>query len=456
MASRSSSGMGVLVALVIFILLSMALLLTTMLFYTKQQKALAQQKQAETDLSLYVKAAEKNRDDIKRIAADAERDNASVVTFLKQQQDSIMRRVGGSPNLTLNDLTAQARALGIDEGESLIEEIKQLRQELSVAEENARVLAEERDVAKAIAEEQTSRSEDLETSHQRTVDELNVRIDEIQAQADSYRRQVEQAEQQMDDRVADIRNRYEQEITDLTRRLETEQGNSAQLADAVQSLQERLKTVNVGIGSEDALVDGEIIRTLENNEVFVNLGRRDHVVLGMTFEVYGSAADIRPNAAGEVPRGKATVELVRINDNVSTARVIRSTAGRAVVEGDVLVNAIYDRNKEYSFFVFGDFDITGDSSAGDRDNEVIESRIREWGGAIRDEFSGDIDFLVLGVAPEKPGPLRPGATPPEVRNWIAEQKNYEQYQEYLERARDLSIPVLNQNRLLTLIGYYNQ
>ena len=31
---------------------------------------------------------------------------------------------------------------------------------------------------------------------------------------------------------------------------------------------------------------------------------------------------------------------------------------------------------------------------------------------------------------------------------------YEDYNAYLQKAQKLSIPVVNQNRLLTLIGYY--
>ncbi|MFW5653876.1 MAG: hypothetical protein ACOC0P_07495, partial [Planctomycetota bacterium] len=228
-----------------------------------------------------------------------------------------------------------------------------------------------------------------------------------------------------------------------------------QLEQDNRTLIETVKSTRISRQSEADLADGEIVRVLQDDNVFINLGRSDQVVLGMSFDVYSNATELRRNAQGQIPQGKATIEITQVGETTSTARVTRSTPGRGVVEGDIIVNPIYDRDKSYSFFVFGDFDLDGENGPSDLETQLVKSRIRDWGGEVRDEFRGDIDFLVLGQQPTRP--VQPPTNAPLVvwQRYENEVRFYTQYQDYLDKAESLSIPVLNQNRLLTLIGYYS-
>ncbi len=454
MASRSNSGMGVLVALVIFIMLTITLLLLLMLFYTKADKEAQAREAAESAARDFIRQDERNRDDISRLKSEAASEGKSVVIYLRDQIQSTMRKVAGNGNLSPARLGTQLEQLGMAEGESLTGLVTTLRTQLKDAQDEIASLGSELNNAHTRLGEEVARREQMQSDQQTTIASLNADIAATKQRADRYQAQVEQSEKDMEDRVRKIRDNLEQQIASLTEQLERRDVTIAGLQDTVTSLNSRLRESTVSNIDEGQLTDGEIVRLVGNNEVFINLGSKQHIVLGMTFNVYGSTAEMRPDASGQVPQGKATVEVTRIGETTSTARIIRTTPGRAVVEGDLLVNPVYDRNKEYTFFVFGQFDLDGENGTSELETEIVNSRIKEWGGTIRDKFSGDIDFLVLGVAPTMPLQPRSDATPPEVLKYRRERQFYEDYQNYLDRAGKLSIPVLNQNRLLTLIGYY--
>src|SRR5690606_28782316 len=103
-----------------------------------------------------------------------------------------------------------------------------------------------------------------------------------------------------------IRGDYETQIAELERSLEAQRAAAAQLQDDVASLQQRIQGVKVSQYDEATLVDGEVVRVLDGDDVFINRGAGDNIVLGMTFEVYGSTREMRPDARGITPRGKAT------------------------------------------------------------------------------------------------------------------------------------------------------
>jgi len=454
MASRSNSGMGVLVALVIFIMLTITLLLLLMLFYTKADKEAQARVAADSAARDFIRTEERTRDDIGRLKAEAMKDGKSVVIYLRDQIQTIMRDVAGTPNLTPTRLKTQLEQLGMAPGESLTGLVTTLRTQLKDSQDRITSLEGELDTAHVQLADQVARNERLHVDQQATFASLNAEISATKERADRYQAQVQQSEQNMNDRVQKIRDGLEAQIASLNEQLDRSQGAVAELNGTVASLQSRLKESSLGTGDEGQQKDGEIVRLVGNDEVFIDLGKEQHIVLGMTFNVYGSTAEMRPDSAGQVPPGKATIEVTRISPTTSTARIIRSTPGRAVVEGDLIVNPVYDRHKQYAFYVFGQFDLDAENGPSDLETGIVNSRIKEWGGSIRDKFAGDIDFLVLGVAPTMPLPPRSDATAAEVIKYRRERQFYEDYQRYLEQAKNLSIPVLNQNRLLTLIGYY--
>jgi hypothetical protein len=82
--------------------------------------------------------------------------------------------------------------------------------------------------------------------------------------------------------------------------------------------------------------------------------------------------------------------------------------------------------------------------------------IEEWGGKLTRQLTYDVDFLVLGRDPALPERPEDQLDPVAMQRYAADQKRFETYQELIGEAKALKIPVLNQNRFLVLIGYYQR
>jgi hypothetical protein len=282
---------------------------------------------------------------------------------------------------------------------------------------------------------------------------MGEQIEQQRAEVDTYRRQVQEATDNMDSRVAGIRADYEAEKSDLVGRLNAAQQTVLDLEEQLAKLRQTSRDVTLAPLPEAGLADGSILNVFpQDNYVVIGRGRADKVVLGMTFAVYSQGTTIRPGPDGTYPRGKAAIEVISIDQNSSRARIIGSTAGDPIVRGDIIANAVYDPEKIYKFVVYGNFDTNRDGIATPQERLNIEAMIDRWGGNVQDDLGGDVDFLVLGERPILPPPP-PGTAQIElVREFVRLREVVERYDELLARAQSTSIPILNQNSLATLIG----
>ena len=214
--------------------------------------------------------------------------------------------------------------------------------------------------------------------------------------------------------------------------------------------------------------DGKILRVPGNDNVFINLGLGDQITPGMTFEVYdrfagipglGENADAGSGTASEptevtLPMGKASIEVVRLSNRQAECRIIRQQIGQPVVEGDLIANLVYDKNTKYNFVVFGEFDLDQNGQPTPGDAEVVQRLITQWGGKVEPAVNVNTDFIVLGFEPEVP--LRDDAeTPTDVIRREAAEAAAKAYNDVRDRAIELNVPILNQNRFLYYVGYYD-
>ena len=207
--------------------------------------------------------------------------------------------------------------------------------------------------------------------------------------------------------------------------------------------------------------DGKIIRLPAKDIVYIDLGTADSITPGLTFEVYDKFEGIPP--AGDptteenLPRGKASIEVIRVGAGSSEARVTRTTVGTQISEGDLVANLVYDRNTKYNFVVYGEFDLDRNGVATPQDAEVIKRLITQWGGNLMDKVNVDTDFVVLGKEPVLPTLTAEDKQDPfEAQKLANAQAALDAYEQVRNTARDLHIPILNQNRFLYLIGYFDQ
>jgi len=210
--------------------------------------------------------------------------------------------------------------------------------------------------------------------------------------------------------------------------------------------------------------DGEIVRTPGKNEVWINIGTSDGVPPGMTFEVYDKnegipvqPTDPQNQNDAPLPIGKASIEVIQSLPTTSQCRVTRSSYGKVISTGDPIVNLVFDKNTKFNFMIYGNFDLDQNGQPSPADTEIIKRLVTQFGGKLIDKVGVDTDFVVLGKEPTLP------VIPPEEKDNPQEQKRMadaqaalDAYLEVQKQATDLRIPVMNQNRFLYLVGYYNQ
>jgi len=196
-------------------------------------------------------------------------------------------------------------------------------------------------------------------------------------------------------------------------------------------------------------VDGKIIRALPGDPyVYVNLGAKDRVTLGLTFSVYTAGEGIP--TTGE---GKATIEISSVYDDVAAGKIISRSRNQPVLEGDLVANAIYSKTRKHKFLVAGRFDIENTGVATAANGDRIKAMVQEWGGEIVDTVDTGTDFVVLGQGPAQPVTPPATASPIDKQRYQEALKVYEQFQADVAEAKSLMVPILGQTQFLHFVGY---
>ncbi|MHB1158664.1 MAG: hypothetical protein ACYC26_17715 [Phycisphaerales bacterium] len=474
MATRSSGVSGAIYGLVIFVFLFVIALAMAILFYAQRSKTQEQLTTSTKQLTEYISAQEEATEAYHAVKQEAAEKHNSVSVFGQMLADTqtLKRWIAGADKpidqiKSERDTTAQAAGFKAEDGSSTLAMMTDLKGQVDAAREQITKL--NKDLG------------DRSNMVKRLNDQFNAAQKGITQERDTLAAQLKDRTTQFDKATADYETARKQLLADLDKA-------RADAKQQVVDLQATINTLQTEIDKKDGRIrelagviqknrlsapdltlepDGKILDVVaQDNLVYINLGRDDHLILGMTFEVFDENAGIRtqvePNGQTTQVGGKASIEVVRFGESGKTAacRIVRNAYGRPVVPGDLISNIVYDRNRVFRFFVFGDFDLdhNGQSTAADR--ERVLSLIQQWGGQVisTDQMPVDTDFLVLGMEPAFPQapPDDPPPTEDDVKRFLEAKKKYKQYSELSGQARELSIPILNQNRFLTLIGYYDR
>jgi hypothetical protein len=246
----------------------------------------------------------------------------------------------------------------------------------------------------------------------------------------------------------------------LTTALNVANTKAKALDTMVNGLKNKLHQVRVN--PSEAVVqqpDGIIIRNSDNNRCFINIGSRQSVTLGLTFEVYDKNRGVPQMGDGladtNMPVGKASMEVVSVGPDTSECQITKIQPGQQIVVGDFISNLVFDPNTKYNFFVYGAFDLNGSGVATDNDAQIIKRLITQWGGKLQDKIDVDTDFVVMGAEPVAPTGSDPNDPQSQLR-LAAYKRQAAQYQSEILSASQLSVPIMNQNRFLYFIGYFDQ
>jgi hypothetical protein len=208
--------------------------------------------------------------------------------------------------------------------------------------------------------------------------------------------------------------------------------------------------------------DATIVRVPSANICYINLGSNDHIPVGITFEVYDKNEGVpglgsEPTSDTDLPTGKASIEVIKVGQNSSECRIVHVTPGATLSEGDIVANLIYDRNVKPKFVIYGKFDVDGNGVWTAPEANVIKSLVTRWGGELQDHVTSDTDFVVVGKEPEVPALTKEERDDPiRAKQFEEASKELKDYNDLLSKATDLHIPVMNQNRFMYYIGYFDQ
>ena len=453
MAVRSGAGTGVIVSLVVFVLTTVFLLVLTIVFYAGQTDALDQAGRADKELAKYVTSQQRNMDQYKNFEQAAGRQ--SVAAYLNGRFEDLMAYVDGSAGTSMEKLQADFERFGITD-ESVRATLESMQRNLRNSEieiEGLEGKLSDRDDELAEKDAEIARMKD---AHQEELAEVTREIVTYRQAAEQYRQMIERAIQDWENAQTDLEDQYRDQITDLEDQLDSVGQELVLARSRLNEFEAILDEIRFKATNPAMLVDAQVIDTEPANEqVFINRGRNDRIVLGMSFEVYDDGASIGVNPqTGLLPRGKASVKVVKVGETTSTCKITRSIRGRPVVRNDVLANAVYDPERRFKFLIHSKFDVDGDDRPSEAEAEYLRSLVVEWGGEVvfGDELPGDLDFLVLGQQPPLPPPLPPGATDLQISEWLRKRQAHEKYNELFKRASEAQIPVLNANRFFILIG----
>lgn len=446
MASRSGNSVGMIVSLVVLFVFALGLFATTVIFFAKAQNLQKDLTAAEATMREAVDSTDARWSELNAAAG-----NVPVVTWLDNNFSTLARMTIGRGNATLEQIEGRVNDLLQGSGTSLIAAIESRDQEIQSLQTSVKSAQAAAAAARADLQAKNREIEGIREDYNRSSAALTAQIESYRAELDSLRDGVQGSTSEHIEMMEEARNQFAAEISNLQRELNSRRNEIERLETIVRGF-DRSGT-RLLAEDEAALTDGTVVGLNPvANEVFISRGQRDNMVLGMTFEVYSSGSRVAPDADGEYPAGKATIEVIRIDENSSVARVLRESRGNPIIEGDLILNPVYDPNKVYRFVVYGNFDTNKDFIYTPQERSDITSIVEEWGGQIDSDISGETDFVVLGQRPVLP-PAPKIDDPIEIvqryRRLAQEQRKYD---ELFDTASNTGIPVLNQNRFYTLTG----
>lgn len=310
----------------------------------------------------------------------------------------------------------------------------------------------------------TDREAELNTmaNNVKTVqDEFEAKVAELQADVERIQRDAEEALAAKDRQLADLQASTDATTDEMNKARVQSQAFSREaeireqrLRRQIDELQGKIAQLRPGAFDAQAILtksDGQVLRAIPGSEVvYISVGAADGVKPGMKFEVFSPFGE----RMADDYRGKATIEVATVLDTTSECKVTRATPAKPIVEGDAIVNVVFERNRRTKFVVRGDFDLDYDGEIDWDGVDKISAIIRAWGGAVVPDVDESVDFVVLGLGPQSPDVLQGRRVSTIVEDLVrTRQREREQWLGVIESARTRNIPILTQNQFLFLTGF---
>ncbi len=465
MATRSSGGSGMVYGMILFVFVSVIFLALTILFYSKYVGVEKELKTEQAKLKTIINRSEMGEAAYGLLAEQAKKSRRTVFGQLLGNYQKIALAATGIDKVDTLQILAKLESAGVAEGQnaaSLLQENAALVSSMqSELDSWATGDKERREELSDVATQYKEIVEEHDALTQRRKNEIDVNRKEFEAFED----QANRDRQDLEGMVRTIKSDASTEKSRLTGEVSGLKTDLRRMEARARDLEGQLGKSSITAPDMSNEIDGRVVSVVpEDNMVIVDLGRKDRLILGLRFELFDANTGVRRDtnygSNGELARGKATIEVHKIYETTALCQIIRQTRGQMVLTGDVIANIAYNSQRKFKFFVFGDYDLNFDGKSDPGDFDLVVSMIERWGGEAIDNVSvmpADTDFLVLGLPPARPRSLSMDESDPEtIRRYQEGMKSCDDYYKLVDMAKSLSVPVLNQNRFLYLIGYTNQ
>ncbi len=477
--SPQGSRAGLITALVIFVILFVTSLIFAIYFRVEMQKTDENLVNTNKRYAEIISVTDLQNSEVDKLRVAAKDDPAfqgkglKAINVALAQRDAVARLIApgdssqstGAASTALNNAANTLKGIQppiVQPTDTLTAAIGNLANAITAREGEISDLKKQVEVAKKSATDAIARAQGQVDSAVKTTEEVRVQAGNTlnDAQSDRTKKQS-----QIDEIEAARKSERDKSADEITKTTQLVAGKQREVDDLKKQIEkmiaQRASSRQEVSGPIIRAVDGNVVRIAGNGIVYINLGAGDQVSPGLTFQVYDKGEGVPAMGDGiseeNMPVGKGSVEVIRVGSTSSECRVLKVTPGTVFSEGDLLVNLVYDKNTRYQFVVHGNFDLNQTGRANPADAEVIKRLITQWGGRLVDQITIDTDFVVLGKEPAVPSFSAEELNDPnKLKIRDDAQAALETYNDLRQKARDLHIPVMNQNRFLYYVGYYDQ
>jgi len=469
-ARQASQSNAMLYSMVTFVALFIIAAILAVVYYVKSEDFRTQAELAAEDLRSIANASEKGS--LARIVGKPTQGKSYLGTMQQVVDDLYSFILGQQPadnfpaTVKFNEISMKIAALNKNvlaedvnpaigpNGVALLKTIEELKLKLDNARAEIDNLDKLNENLQIDLDDATDRGEQSRQNFVAELDQFQSEVDQIRDSFDELKtvidgttaEQIETFQEKVDDGLAKLR----QKQLDLQSTEEKLDESDTLLQDALTKLETIKPKPDNEVQAHQP--DAQIVRIdSQNGIVYLDAGIKDHVYRGLTFAIYD-----RNKPIPEDGEGKAEIEVFQVTDQVSAARIVKSDTKNPVVKDDIVANLIWDRNIPNRFVVTGEFDFNNDGRIDSNGDQRIAELISRWGGLVDDDITVDTDFLIVGVEPaalRRPSQYELDSDPMAQQRYEMSAQKIGHYNQLLDKAGNLGIPVFNQKRFLFLIGY---
>jgi hypothetical protein len=436
MASRENQGLHI--ALILLIMLTVALCLTSYVFYSKSETRRGEAEdaknrlnQAESDLRTALFKAQTLEYMISGGAktwseiADAlvnipggDGDDPTMAQIRKNHQDNMMLYGAAEEE---HESARNYESLP----SFLLARIRDLNQQLTDLRRSENDLTAQKNQLEQAAAERSKKFEDAE---QQARNDLAAEREKFSTDLAGVRKQKDDLANQMgtkDNRIVELNTQLEDQRKAYDKRIEDLEKTVFDQKNLLKNLQQ-----------ESFEVPDAVVTTINQKEgvVYINVGAADDLRVQQTFSVFDKGTTGIMQAK---PKGRIEV-MQLVGEHVAMCRVLEDSLSNIILPGDVVFTPAWSPGQKIHFAIAGLVDITGN---GKNDVDLLESLININGGEVDEEVTVQTRYLIQGENRNE------GPDPTPTSDQTAA------YNNKIVAATQIGVDRLSVDKLLSLMGW---